>query len=330
MTSARAAGRAPDRAPVRPSRLRVLLRPRMLVLLLVVLLAAAFCVRMGVWQWHRATERGAAAASVAAAQEAPGGPVGLGTLVAPQEAVRGDDVGRAVWVTGTYEPAGQRLVTGRALDGEVGYLVLTPLRVSDDGTGGASWAGLSGAPVVAVVRGWVASPSHGPGLEVPVGEVRVTGWLQAGEAPSDRAPSDEPASDRAPSDEPPSDEPPSENSDGPPLTDSIAPAALVGEWGGPIWDGYVVLTQSAPAQVPAADGGPAALPPPTIEGGTGLNLQSLFYSVEWAVFALFALAFYVRLARDEIASEPAAADPGAAEPPRPRRGQDPGIAGLPG
>ena len=280
----------------------------MLVLLAVVLLAAAFCVRMGLWQWDRATERTDAAADLVAQEAASAGPVGLGTLVAPQAGVRGDDVGRAVWVTGTYEPGGQRLVAGRALSGEVGYLVLTPLRVSDDGTGGASWAGLSGAPVLPVVRGWVASPSDAPGLEVPAGEVRVTGWLQAGEASSGNAADPNPG--------------------GPPLTDSIATSALVNEWGGPIWDGYVVLTGSVPAQVPAADGGPAPVPRPAVEGGSGLNLQSLFYSVEWAVFALFALAFYVRLARDELAT--AAADGDDAGPPRPRRGQDAGIAGLPG
>lgn len=300
--------------PGRPSRLRVLLRPRMLVLLLllVVLLAAAFCVRMGVWQWQRATERAAAAATTAAAEATAGGPVGLGTVVAPQAAVRGDDVGRAVWVTGTYEPQGQRLVAGRARGGGVGYLVLTPLRVSDDGTGGASWTDLSGAPVLPVVRGWVASPSDAPGLAVPAGEVRVTGWLQAGEAPSGAAPP--------------------ENPGGPPLTDAVATAALVNEWGGPIWDGYVVLTQSSPTQVPAADGGPAAIPRPAVEGGTGLNLQSLFYSIEWAVFALFALAFYVRLARDEVATGSATGSAAATEdaPARPRRGRDAGIAGLPG
>ncbi|MEK8225595.1 SURF1 family cytochrome oxidase biogenesis protein [Oerskovia sp. M15] len=56
-----------------------------------------------------------------------------------------------------------------------------PLRVSDDGTGGASWAELSGAPVLPVVRGWVPT-ADAAALEVPSGEVRVTGYLQASEA----------------------------------------------------------------------------------------------------------------------------------------------------
>ncbi|WP_425954983.1 SURF1 family protein [Xylanimonas sp. McL0601] len=303
----------PEPIPARPSTWRVLLRPRMLVVLLVALAVAAVCVRLGVWQWHRAVERATAADRAAAAEAASAGPVGLGSLVRPQAPMPGDDVGRAVWATGTYEADGQQLVTGRALSGELGYLVLTPLRVSDDGTGGASWADLSGAPVLPVVRGWVASPSDAPGLAVPAGQVRVTGWLQAGESTTGAV---VPA-----------------NPGGPPLTDSIATSALVNQWGGPIWDGYLVLTASAPGQVPVADDGPAALPRPVLEEGTGINLQSLFYAIEWAVFAVFALAFYVRLARDELTAERGvrARSPGGAAPPPPaRRGEDAGIAGLPG
>jgi len=141
---------------------------------------------------------------------------------------------------------------------------------------------------------------------VPAGTVRVTGWLQAGEATSGVAP---PA-----------------NPGGPPLTDAISTAALVNSWGGPIWDGYVVLTGSQPAQVAAADGGPAALPRPVVEGAGSVNLQSFFYAIEWWVFGLFALGLWVRLVLDEAASQA----PDRTGRVRPRRGADAGIAGLPG
>ncbi|ACZ29734.1 conserved hypothetical protein [Xylanimonas cellulosilytica DSM 15894] len=282
----------------------------MLVALLVALAVAAGCLRLGLWQWSRATERAAAASRAATAELTSAGPVGLGTLVPPQAPVPGDDVGRAVWVTGEYDAEDQRLVAGRALDGEIGYLVLTPLRVLDDGTGGASWADLSGTPLLPVVRGWVSSPADAPGLAAPEGPVQVTGWLQAAESTSD--------------------EPVPANPDGPPLTHDIATAALVNDWGGPIWDGYLVLTASDPAQATPSSGGPQPLPRPVIEGGTGLNVQSLFYALEWGVFALFALAIYVRLARDEVRAERTALAAGAAGgAPPPRRGDDPGIAGLP-
>jgi cytochrome oxidase assembly protein ShyY1 len=281
----------------------------MLGILVLLLLAAAVCARLGVWQLDRAYERANLAAQQEAAEAAAAGPAGLGEVLAPQSEFPGELVGREVWVTGTYEPEGQQFVTGRALDGRTGYLVLTPLRVSDDGTGGASWEGLSGAPVLPVVRGWVASPEDAPGLAVPDGEVRVTGWLQASESTAD-----------APA--------PPANPGGPRLTDSIATGALVNTWGGPIYSGYLVLTASEPAQVAPADGGPAPLPRPVVEGGDGVNLQNLFYALQWWVFGLFAFALWVRLVRDEMAGGRHATPTGKDGP----GDDDPvgtGIAGLP-
>lgn len=287
-------------------------QPRLIGILLLFLLAAGVCGRLGVWQLDRAYERAELAAQQEAAEAAAAAPVGLGEVLPPQTPFPGELVGREVQVTGTFEPDGQVLVAGRSLDGRSGYLVLTPLRVTDDGTGGASWSDLSGPPVVPVVRGWVDSPDPGAAaLDVPDGEVRVTGWLQASESTQDGAP------------------PLPANPGGPPLVDSVSTAALVNDWGGPIYSGYVVLTTSDPAQVATADGGPAALPRPVIEGGTDVNLQNFFYALQWWVFGLFAVALWVRLVRDEMAG-------GRRE--KSHRGprgddEDPvgtGIAGLPG
>lgn len=264
----------------------------MIGLLAVFLLAAVVCARLGVWQLDRAHERGELAARQAAAETEAVGPAGLGDLLPPQTTFPGDLVGRQTWVEGEYDAAGQLLVTGRALDGRPGFLVLTPLRVTDDGTGGASWADLSGPPVVPVVRGWVPTPEEGAALDVPDGVVRVTGYLQASEA---TGPGGEPSGQ----------------------TDSISTGALVNTWGGPIYSGYVVLSASDPAQVAAADGGPVPLPRPTVEGGTGLNLQNAFYALQWWVFGGFAVLLWARTVRDEAAGG------------RTRRGDDAGIAGLP-
>lgn len=281
----------------------------MIGILLLLLLAAAACARLGVWQLDRAYERAQLAAQQEAAEAQAAGPAGVGELLAPQTSFPGELVGREVWAAGTYEAEGQMLVTGRALDGRTGYLVLTPLRVSDDGTGGASWASLSGPPVLPVVRGWVPSTDDAAALAVPDGEVRVTGWLQASEATSG--------------------EPVPEDPDGPPLTDSIATGALVNTWGGPIYSGYLVLTSSDPAQGSPAEGGPAQLPRPVIEGGTGVNLQNVFYALQWWVFGLFAVALWVRLVRDEMTG----GRPAGARDRHAGRPDDPvgaGIAGLPG
>ncbi|WP_430594478.1 SURF1 family protein [Isoptericola sp. QY 916] len=298
----------PSPQPARRSFWAVALQPRMIGILLLFLLAAAVCGRLGVWQLDRAYQRAELAAQQEAAEQASHGPEALGDLLPPQTSFPGELVGTEAWVTGEYEPEGQMLVAGRALDGRTGYLVLTPLRVTDDGTGGASWADLSGPPVLPVVRGWVDSPTpDAASLDVPDGEVRVTGWLQASESVQEGA------------------EPLPDNPDGPPLTDSISTGALVNTWGGPIYSGYVVLTTSDPAQATAAEGGPALLPRPVLEGSDGVNLQNLFYALQWWVFGLFAVVLWIRLVRDEAAGT--------------KRGRthddsdDPvgtGIAGLPG
>lgn len=249
-------------------------QPRMIALLLVFLAAAAVCARLGVWQLDRAHQRGDLADTQAAAEEAARvadeGPEGLGVLLPPQTTFPGDLVGRQTWVEGEYDASQQKLVAGRALDGQTGYLVLTPLRVSDDGTGGDSWSALSGAPVVPVVRGWV-STADAAVLSPPDGTVRVTGYVQASEATGEG---------------------------GLPVgqTDAISSAALAGEWGGPIYSGYVVLLSSAPEQ----DAGLSLLPRPSIEGGDGLDLQNLFYALQWWIFGGFAVLLWVRLVRDEV------------------------------
>jgi len=266
----------------------------MIGLLVLFLAAAMVCARLGVWQLDRAQQRAELAAQQEAAEAEAAGPEGLGTLLPPQTTFPGELVGRQAWVEGEYDADGQLLVAGRSLDGETGYLVLTPLHVTDDGTGGASWADLSGAPVLPVVRGWVATPDDATALAVPQGAVRLTGYLQASEAAGE------------------AELPPGQ-------TDAIATGELVNAWGGPMYSGYLVLIASEPPQAAPAEGGPAPLPRPTIEGGTGLNLQNLFYALQWWVFGGFAVLLWMRLVRDEMAGGR-----------RSTRGDDGGIAGLPG
>lgn len=256
--------------------LAVALRPRMLVLLVVFLAAAAVCARLGVWQLDRAQARGDLAAAHAAVELASHGPESLGALLEPQTTFPGDLVGRQAWVEGEYDASGQLLVAGRAHDGQDGFLVLTPMRVSEDGTGGESWADLSGAPILPVVRGWLGVDEAGnpaataDELAPPEGTVRLTGYLQASEA---KGYAQLPAGQ----------------------TDSISSASLANDWGGPIYAGYAVAISSDPAQ----DAALALLDRPSIEGGDGLNLQNLFYALQWWIFGAFAVALWLRTVRDE-------------------------------
>lgn len=262
-----------EASPVREDRLelsaylRTALAPRMLSMLVLFLLAAAVCIRLGIWQIDRAQERGQLNAAHELAEQQNVAPSELGELLAPQVSFPGNLVGKRTRVTGEFDPDGQLFVEGRAHDGELGYLVLTPLRVTDDGSRGSSWANLSGSPVLPVVRGWVPSP--GP-YEPSTGPAEVNGFLQASESVE-------------------------LGMVGPNITDSISSGALANRWGGPIYSGYVVLAESDPS----ADPGIALLPRPTIDGGTGLDMTNLFYAIQWWTFAAFALALWVRLVRDE-------------------------------
>ncbi|WP_448061895.1 SURF1 family protein [Cellulomonas hominis] len=287
-------GGAPSAAGGRTSMLRAAVRPRMLVMLALLVGAALVCGRLGAWQLDRAEVRGerAAAEALAEAESAP--VVGLGTVLAPQTTFPGELVGRRVEVAGTYDASGQLLVVNRELDGRPGYLVLTPLRVTDADPGGdGDAAGTSGAgdtagtagpvdgagAVLPVVRGWVADPGDAVVLEVPAGPVTVTGYLQASEDSGSAA---LPAG----------------------RTDSVSSAELLGDWGGPIWTGYMVLSGSQPPQ----DDALVLLPVPT-RSGTGLNIQNLAYAAQWWIFGGFALFLWWRLVRDEAAGDPFEGDP---------------------
>ncbi len=245
--------------------------PRMITLLAVFLVIAAVCGFLGNWQLDRAHQRAHLAATQERVEAEAGGAEPLAELLVPQQTFPGELVGRSALVTGTYEPAGQAYVTGRTVGGRTGYLVLTPLRVSDDGSAGASWAQLSGPPVLPVVRGWVADLDEVQTLAPPTGSVTLTVYLQASEAAAE-------APDR------------------PGEVVAISSAQLLATWEGPIYSGYGVIAQADPASPSAL----VLLPRPVIDGGDGLNLRNIFYAIEWWIFAGFAVLMWLRLVRDAM------------------------------
>ncbi|WP_250445523.1 SURF1 family protein [Actinotalea sp. C106] len=244
--------------PVAPPYLRTALSTRMLVLLVLLIGAAAVCVRLGVWQLDRAEIRGAGSAEELAAEQVAAPPIPLAELIDPGAGFRGELVGTKAEVTGRFEDD-ELLVAGRSVDGRTGYLLLTPFRVT--GVGGS-------APVLPVVRGWVAEPEEAEQFPAPTGDVQVVGYLQAGES---RGETDLPAGQ----------------------IDAVAPAELVNRWSGPTYSGYLVLAETDPP----TDAVPVLLPPPTV-GGAGLDLQNLAYAVQWWIFGGFALVLWLRVVRD--------------------------------
>lgn len=228
--------------------------PRMLGILLVLLAIAAVCARLGVWQLDRAQESARQAEAAEAAEAADAVP--LADVLAPQATFTGAADRRLVVAQGRFD-AGEVLVPGRERDGATGLLVVTPFVV--DGTGAT----------LAVVRGWVPEAADAVDVPAPAGAATVTGVLQVGEPAHDDV--DLPEGQVA----------------------AVSPAALVNRWGGPVYTGYLVLTDVEPAQ-----GGLLAAPLPEPPSGAW-DLQNLAYAAQWWLFGGFAIALWVRLVRDE-------------------------------
>jgi cytochrome oxidase assembly protein ShyY1 len=196
--------------------LRLALTPRWLVLGAVALGFIVGAILLGRWQWDRtqeilASERAALSQPVAIESVFP-----AGTPLPPD--VPGEQVGRPVIVSGTYEPAMQVFVVNRELKGQPGVWVVTGVRLAD-------------GRIAAVLRGWTTEQgditSH-----VPPGQVKVTGILQP----------DEPFYADA------------SNSAG--TVAAIAHDALAKTWNAEVLPGYTTLTvqeppiDAAPAPVP--------------------------------------------------------------------------------
>jgi surfeit locus 1 family protein len=130
------------------------------VLIVLLLMAAAVCLRLGFWQLGRLQDRRAANRLAADARAAP--PARL-----PEASGAGDDLAfRRVEATGRYDHAHEVVLRGASLNGLPGVTVVTPLRL-----GGSDTALL-------VTRGFVPSPDAVTvGLDSlrEEGEVRVRG-----------------------------------------------------------------------------------------------------------------------------------------------------------
>lgn len=240
----------------------------MVVLLVVLLLAAGVCARLGAWQLDRAAERSERAAARSAEAVEAASPVPLDAVVAPQTGLTQEMVGRRVLVAGEYLGADQYLVPEEGPGGAPGALVLSGLRVVEGGGAGA---------VLPVVRGWVdgapqdwvAELAPNGLLATPPGRVALVGALAGSEAAAG-----------------------SSGDDG--VLGSISAGQLANLWGSPIYSGYLRLVSAEPPQ----RGPLLTVPDPPAQPG-GLALQNLAYAAQWWIFGGFALAVWVRLVRDE-------------------------------
>jgi surfeit locus 1 family protein len=141
------------------------------LLVLVAVLVAATCVRLGIWQLDRLERRRAQNAEIRAARAAP-------EIVLSGGRVPADSLAeRPIRATGVYDETRQWLWLGRMHLGMPGVAFVTPLR-------------LPGGEGLLVDRGWVAAPSvtsiERERYRAEPGTVTVTGyWRRAPRGPGD-------------------------------------------------------------------------------------------------------------------------------------------------
>ncbi|MDR6906747.1 cytochrome oxidase assembly protein ShyY1 [Agromyces sp. 3263] len=243
-----------------------MLRPRwVLALLLALGIAAAFAL-LGQWQLERAVEQ-------AVVVERPTEEVRpLADVAQPDGPTLQASTGQRVEVSGTFVPGDTVVVEGRLNDGVMGYWPVAHLEVTDATPGG-----------LPVALGWTDDLDTAReaaarfDADVAAGdEVTVVGRFLPSEAPI--APEDD---------------------QDPLAIRSVAVAQLINVWTDyddrPVYFAYVTAAE------PIAGLDAISSPPP--EESVELNWLNIFYAVEWAVFAGFAIFLWYRLVRDAVERE---------------------------
>lgn len=252
--------------------------------LVVVILASALCISLGIWQWHRFEDKRESAEVIEGNYDAT--PVELDSVLPEQESgLDALDEWTQVTLSGEYCTSADCVtyVRNRPLSGDVGFWQLVPF-VSDQGT-------------VLVVRGWVptmaaqAEPESEP--PVPEGEAEIVVRLRPAE-------------------------PVLENRSAPPgQAQSVAPTQVQDNLPADVGDVMHGAYGELATEDPVVDPMPRALEKPD----TGLG-PHLSYAFQWWIFAVFFPIGLVVLTRRTLADEdtlaehdaPGREDPGRAEP----------------
>lgn len=245
------------------------LKPRWIAGFIFAIAISGVFVLLSQWQFGRSTQ-----------PEAPVNPETeqvqpLTETLQPGEFFHGTDADQMVRATGTYDADKQVLVPGRLHDGKAGYWVVSAFAVD----GAPSLSGVAATPRtwIPVARGWVAEP--GDAAAPPSGAVELTGRL---------LPSEAPLANTAPA---------------PGEATAVSVAELINYWEVSSYPGFIAATAELAG---GADVSAAAVPGKLLPLNIGpqppgqqINWLNLFYSLEWVVFAGFALFIWWRLVKDD-------------------------------
>jgi cytochrome oxidase assembly protein ShyY1 len=249
--------------------LKTALKPRWIAGLVFAIVISGVFVLLSQWQFGRSTQ--------------PEAPVSTGTedtkplisVLQPGDFFHGSVADQMVAATGSYDPEKQVLVPGRLHDGATGYWVVSAFSVQD----APVLSGVAASPRtwIPVARGWVADPADAS--TPPSGTIELTGRLLPSEAP---LPNTAPEPGRA---------------------TAVSVAELINVWEISSYPGFVAATSEVAggadvsASAVSSDLKPLRIgPQPPAQQVNWLNL---FYSVEWIVFAGFALFIWWRMVKDD-------------------------------
>ena len=236
-------------------------QPRWIALLLLALLVSGAFAWLGQWQLERAV------VSSETVEKPTESVVDLAEVATPNKPLRDVVVGQLVDVTGAWVPGDFLVITERVNLGVTGYWVAGHLSTGSDPTD----------PSVAIALGWAEDRATADRVaadlnaESEASVVDITGRLNASQGP----------------------EVPDDGED-PFDLNTMSIAALINIWPNmedrAIYNGYVVAAE-APESLVTIDA-------PAVEQETTVNWLNIFYAIEWAVFAGFAIFLWYRLVKD--------------------------------
>lgn len=252
------------------------------------------------WQFGRSTQPEAPVSTTTEEIKA------LTAVLQPGDFFHGSVADQMVSATGSYDPQKQVLIPGRLEDGAKGYWIVSAFAVK--GAPVLTGSGATPQTWIPVARGWVADPADA--AAPPSGTIELTGRLLPSESPL------------------------SNTDTGPGRASAVSVAELINVWDVSSYPGFVAAkTEVSGGTDVGAEASAGPIKPLRIgpqPAAQQINWLNLFYSVEWVVFAGFALFIWWRLVKDdyrrglEDALDEEQARQTAAGGPPPPRGPDPG------
>ncbi|TFD37156.1 SURF1 family protein [Cryobacterium sp. TMT1-19] len=241
-----------------------MLRPRWLIALLLALAIAAAFALLGRWQLERAIASGEVVERSTETVQP------LHEAVSPDGPPRESATGQLVTVAGSFVPGDDVLISERLNGGDSGFWVVSRLSTVETASVPVS--------TIAVARGWAATEEEARSAiealsaQAAAQQQTVTGRFVPSEAPVV----------------------PDEDSD-PRTQTTVSTAALINRWADftdqSVYAGYIVDTDAA-ANLTVIDS-------PVPGNDASVNWLNIFYALEWAVFAGFAVFLWYRLVRDD-------------------------------